>query len=675
MRGRLPLLLLVALVACASGCDAFRSSAENSVAVDLGTFEGPPGQLPHSNEEDCSNIGSHDDPCAFFREHCGNLDAAKPFLNMYYCSLAGHSFVAISLLTVAMVVLFAVFATTASQFFVPNINGITTTLGISETVAGVTFAAFGNGAPDIFSSLAAFANSESGGLAFGELLGAAMFILTVVMGAVAFICPFSVSRFPLFRDVAFFVGALVIILAMLADKSVTLAESIVLVVYYFIYVSVVVFSHALPNVFKRFESRVHLVENPILGETGLASPTEGPRLGHSGTWWSSPQILADGANEPVPPATAEMSTAMDLQRSLIRPSLGMAGYVSSLPIVADSVALAEDGDTSEYPSLGVSHKTVDLLFPWARNFASLSLFRKAIGIVSSPVWVALRLTVPVVDQATMDSAGLADPWSDGGHLAVNEDQHPIAEDDDVAALPSSPSDGRPLVWRMVTRGPLRWHRWLSAINVLLFPSIVTFGISGLGASVGSSNLPAGVLSALLGLLASAAFVAVTRNDRPPRWYGLLAFVGFSAGILWIYLIANQLVGLLQTMGLIFGVSEALMGLTIFAWGNSMGDLMTDISLAKMGYAELAMGACYGSPMLNIVLGVGLGGLVSTFKTGSRQIEVGASLWASALGLLAALLTLLTMIPLQGYRTTRATGIVLICVYAVYLVIQLSLSKL
>jgi len=56
---------------------------------------------------------------------------------------------------------------------------------------GVTFAAFGNGAPDIFSSLAAFSNSESGGLAFGELLGAAMFILTVVMGVVAIISPVS----------------------------------------------------------------------------------------------------------------------------------------------------------------------------------------------------------------------------------------------------------------------------------------------------------------------------------------------------------------------------------------------------------------------------------------------------------------------------------------------------
>ncbi len=112
----------------------------------------------------------------------------------------------------------------------------------------MTFAAFGNGAPDIFSSLAAFSNSESGGLAFGELLGAAMFILTVVMGVVAIISPvsrsggllkgikltvlrsqFPVAKFPFFRDIAFFMGALVVILSMLGDKSINMVESVILV--------------------------------------------------------------------------------------------------------------------------------------------------------------------------------------------------------------------------------------------------------------------------------------------------------------------------------------------------------------------------------------------------------------------------------------------------------------
>lgn len=47
-------------------------------------------------------------------------------------------------------------------------------LGLSESTAGVTFLAFGNGSPDVFSTFAAL-NGGTLGLAVGELLGAATF--------------------------------------------------------------------------------------------------------------------------------------------------------------------------------------------------------------------------------------------------------------------------------------------------------------------------------------------------------------------------------------------------------------------------------------------------------------------------------------------------------------------
>lgn len=44
----------------------------------------------------------------------------------------------------------------------------------------MTFLAFGNGAPDVFSSIAAVGNAKGGdaGLAFGALMGAGVFIVT-----------------------------------------------------------------------------------------------------------------------------------------------------------------------------------------------------------------------------------------------------------------------------------------------------------------------------------------------------------------------------------------------------------------------------------------------------------------------------------------------------------------
>lgn len=58
------------------------------------------------------------------------------------------------------------------------------------------------------------------------------------------------------------------------------------------------------------------------------------------------------------------------------------------------------------------------------------------------------------------------------------------------------------------------------------------------------------------------------EERPPRFYGALCFVGFLVAITWIFLVANEVVGILQAFGMIFGVSDAILGLTIFAMVSS-----------------------------------------------------------------------------------------------------------
>ena len=78
----------------------------------------------------------------------------------------------------------------------------------SENLVGVTFVAFGNGAPDIFGALAALDGGRpEPGLAFGALFGAGIFVTTVVVGAIAIINPFHPMERPLLRDVIFYIIA------------------------------------------------------------------------------------------------------------------------------------------------------------------------------------------------------------------------------------------------------------------------------------------------------------------------------------------------------------------------------------------------------------------------------------------------------------------------------------
>jgi hypothetical protein len=69
------------------------------------------------------------------------------------------------------------------------------------------------------------------------------------------------------------------------------------------------------------------------------------------------------------------------------------------------------------------------------------------------------------------------------------------------------------------------------------------------------------------------------------------------------------------MGHVFGLSDAILGVTVFALGNSTADLVANYTIARMGYPVMAISACYGGPLLNMLLGVGISGSYFIAKSG------------------------------------------------------------
>lgn len=66
----------------------------------------------------------------------------------------------------------------------------------------------------------------------------------------------------------------------------------------------------------------------------------------------------------------------------------------------------------------------------------------------------------------------------------------------------------------------------------------------------------------------------------------------------INIIASEVVSVLETFGVVFNLSDAILGMTVLAWGNSLGDLISNNSLARHGYPGIAIAACFGGPMLS-----------------------------------------------------------------------------
>lgn len=181
------------------------------------------------------------DQCEHVKDECPESDSflSIRYIEQYFCAKPKARPWTFAGLVAWLIFLFSTIGISASDFFCPNLATVAQTLGLDESVAGVTFLAFGNGSPDVFSTFSAM-RSNTGSLAVGELFGAASFIVTCVVGSMCIIRPFKVERFPFLRDVGFFFTAVILVIVVLWDGKLLLWETLILVGLYFIYVCVVV---------------------------------------------------------------------------------------------------------------------------------------------------------------------------------------------------------------------------------------------------------------------------------------------------------------------------------------------------------------------------------------------------------------------------------------------------
>lgn len=158
----------------------------------------------------------------------------------------------------------------------------------------------------------------------------------------------------------------------------------------------------------------------------------------------------------------------------------------------------------------------------------------------------------------------------------------------------------------------------------------------------------------------------------PRLHWLFAFLGFLTSALWINAAATEVVNILRSLGVVFQLSNTVLGLTLLAWGNSIGDAFSDFTLARQGYPRMAFSACFGGIIFNMLVGVGLGCLLQIAR-GSSEVKLepdGLLDWvlAGALGLSLALS--LVAVPLQCFQLSKAYGICLLLFYAAFLIVAL-----
>jgi len=109
----------------------------------------------------------------------------------------------------------------------------------------------------------------------------------------------------------------------------------------------------------------------------------------------------------------------------------------------------------------------------------------------------------------------------------------------------------------------------------------------------------------------------------------------------------------------FGLSEALIGLTIVAFGTSLPELVTSVIAARKGESDIAVGNVIGSNIFNIFLILGTSATILPMTVSNTYLY--------DIGMLIAVM-LLTYLPIaKTKKVSRGMGITMVLVYVAYTV--------
>ncbi|XP_062113895.1 cation/calcium exchanger 2-like [Humulus lupulus] len=175
---------------------------------------------------------------------------------------------------------------------------------------------------------------------------------------------------------------------------------------------------------------------------------------------------------------------------------------------------------------------------------------------------------------------------------------------------------------------------------------------------------------LFGTTSGVVSYLTTDKPSPPKKCILIWLTaGFLMSVTWSYIIAQELVGLLVSLAYIFGVNPSILGLTVLAWGNSLGDLVTNLTMALNSGAEgaqVAFSGCYAGPIFNILFGLGLSLIGYCWSKYPSPVAIprDPSLFQTMGFLAAALIWALLILPRRNMKLEGVFGIGLLVIYSV-----------
>ncbi|XP_003747378.2 putative sodium/calcium exchanger 7 [Galendromus occidentalis] len=496
------------------------------------------------------------------------------------------------LLTVFTSILFYVLALTADKYLCPALVELSKLLGLSESLAGVTLVAFGNGAPDVFSALSGIRQNKSS-MVFSQLFGSGAFVSALVAGIVMIVVPpFDVDWPSFSRDMIFYMSGSIFTFYVFYRSKIHLMHAVAFVAIYVIYIAAV----GLFSSYWQSEQTLELDEEAMSDHSSL---------------YGSMKSVFDSALSVVRATKSNNLT----DPVVLTSSYGT--FDQSGSTLFDSGRFTEDTSSHFIFAELVLHT-----LPWTWDkLRGMPWYSQAKSILLLPVNLLLSLTIPVVDRDVFKS---------------------------------------------------NWCKTLNTVHCVLTPAFTVFLFSG---DFDVYGVPLSLCVLPVSLTLGALVFCTSRINEAPKYHVAFALMGFAASVAWIFRTCEILVCTLSAIGTVMGIPDSIMGLTVLSWGSSLGDLVTNIAIAKHGYASMAISAAFGGILLDMLLGLGIPYAILVLSTEEWVMELE---WTYAVvplfaGVVSFILVASAGLYSNQWRTSKLQGCVFISIYAITVTVSVAIS--
>ncbi|KAL3230224.1 hypothetical protein RNJ44_01587 [Nakaseomyces bracarensis] len=565
-----------------------------------------------------------------------------------------------------IVLCFVLLGISASDFLCPSVASITDshrTLGKSTGSEGILMAvilSWCNSSPDLFSNLMSWTGSSEGNyeiaasLSIGEVLGACGIILCVVIGSI-FLLMDGVQieinerqRSNILFDLSYTLVALIMLLYISLRNTVTIWNCFTMLSIYAVYL-LQKYQKATRETLEQNDEEGNNINDSIMDITsaaGLIEPTLKPNLLSAMDFNSllsmlersrsnNEELQSVGShfyhNHELPASNGRNQRPItDLLISVARENT--THQVQSAPAVftpyyddpEQQIGEAEQIVRQEFRTATSQMENIDsktmynslknivkIALPHLKNFKQKSPVDAVLSVCVIPFVLVFRITCPQVNELVCYN-------HENGRYQFNQVKLIFSLLQGIAA---------PFLTFMLLSALIEKR----FIYIWFIPSVIASGLIYETRIFYSKLLSVNKFS-LIGSSTENALRNINEKDRRTLEKSMnilrVAFLAFGIinSILWISISANTVIEILELYQQITGISPAILGLTVFAWGNSISDLISNIAMCKL-YKKLphdegnisamatkffliACSSCIGGVLLNSMGGIGISGSIA-----------------------------------------------------------------